>query len=241
MLEPIDRLTGTVRGAVRSIFRISIIQRALDSGLAFLQAYGHGDPDDTQNQELLQEADIDHAGHFGITSSPPADTEGIVVDADAGLVCVAERYSLEDLATHGGSDQMPALASGDTAIYSSDGTYIFLDASGKLTIKAMTNNIEVITESGKQIKLGQDMSKTRDIAYASSEYTGSSKVAAGAALDTFTSNVVADIAAIKVDLAASAVATGVAVTLVPTTVSSISEDDDHSYVSSGSDKAEVEP
>ena len=270
-LSPNDKLGGAIRGAVRGIYRISIIKRALDSGLAFLQAYGHGDPDDALNQELLQEADIDHAGHFGLSSHPPQDTEAIVVDADGGAVCIAERDSLEDLDTHGTADEMPALATGDTCLYSQDGTYILLDSSGNLTIKAMTGNVEIITEAGDQIKLGQDGATYRDIAYAHTGAGGASQVAARIELETWTDGVKSDMADIKADLlaliatvniaiaqtnvvigwsnifpivgvsGALALAAAVAPTLTPDTVANIAEDTDFAYVSSGSTKAEVEP
>jgi phage gp45-like len=274
-LSPNDKLGGIIRGAARGIFRVSIVARALKDGLAFLQAYAHGDPDDPDNQELLGEADVDHVSHFGFSSSPPADTEAIVVEADGGECSLGERDSLEDLDTHGTADEMPALATGDTCIYSQDGTYIFLDSSGKLTIKAMTDNVEVITEAGKQIKLGQDGATYRDIAYAHKTEAGASQVAVATGLKAYMDKIDADLAAIKTDMtnidallvaagtltanvvaingwiATHAPAPGVgpvlgppgakaASTLGPTTAA-LAVDIDHSYVSSGSDKAEVEP
>ena len=169
---------------------------------------------------------------------------------------------------------MPALAEGNTAIYSKDGTYIYLDASGKLVIKAMTDNVEIITEAGKQIRLGQNGATYRDTAYAHNTEAGASKVASGAALNTWTHDVFDDVAAIKVDLdniftrmsqyelaidANSgyinniiidpvppfplhiAQSPPIAITLVPDTADGINTETDHSYVSSGSDKTEVEP
>jgi hypothetical protein len=187
---------------VRSIFRISIIKRTTKGGLAFIQAFGRGDPDDPDNQDLIQEDDLDHAQHYGLETRPPTgvDVEGVVVDSDGGEVCIAERFSLEDLDTHGTPDEMPARNPGDTVLYAKDGTYIFLDADGKLTIKAMTDNVEIITEAGKRIRLGQDGATYRDVAYAHNTEAGASKVASGAALDTWTHQVRDDIAAIKVDL-----------------------------------------
>jgi len=258
---------------VRRLFRVTIIKRTVEDGLAFLQAYGHGNTEDPDDQELLQEADLDHAQHFGFKSGPPADTEAIVCDPDGGLSTVAEVDSVEDLDTHGTADQMPDVNSGDTCIYSQDGTYIFLDADGKLTIKAMTDNVEIITEAGKQIKLGQDGATYRDIAYAHNTEAGASKVASGATLNTWTHDVESDIAALKVDIE-EAIGTGVTKwgvkvvtalnlciaavnlahgltlgnaptppgeTLTPNTTDGINTDVDHSYVSSGSTKAEVEP
>jgi len=264
-----ETFLDAIDSSIRSVFRVAIIKRTVESGLAFLQAYGHGDPDDTDNQELVQERSLDHAQHFGFTSHPPTDSEGIVADCDGGNTCIAERWSLENLDTHGGSDQMPDLASGDTCIYAKDGTYIFLDSTGKLTIKAMTDNVEIITESGKQVKLGQTMASTKDAAYAYNQYTGSSKVACGPYLDAWTTNVKDDIAAIKADLdglrarllcaynnaadiasvpgsvpiggAGNVCGVMYSISTIPNTSLEIAEDTDHSYISSGSTKVEIEP
>lgn len=281
-----NRVAQAIGEAATAIYRISIIKRVTDTGLAFVQAFGHGDPDDAQNQELLQEIDIDHVQHYGLVTHPPAsdtvDVEGIVVDADGGEACIAERFNLEDLDTHGSADQMPARNLGDTVLYAKDGTYIFMDADGKLTIKAMTDNIEIITEAGKQIKLGQDGVTYRDAAYAHNTEAGASKVASGATLNTWTHEVKDDIAATKADLdsvldpnpgvgflrdysalinnlliwarAGGGVGLGTGPlpagltataptgeTLIPKTTDGINTDVDHSYVSSGSTKVEVEP
>ena len=272
-----NRIAHAIAGAATAIYRISIIKRATDSGLAFIQSFGRGDPDDATNQDLVQEMDLDHVQHYGLETHPWVDSdndvevEGVVVDADGGEACIAERFDMENLDTHGTADEMPARAKGDTVLYSKDGTYIFLDADGKLTIKAMTDNVEIITEAGKQIILGQG-GTTRDIAFAHTAEATSSQVAVAAGLKAYMDKIDVDLAAIKTDmtnidtllnaatgtLVANIVALNATVlaahgggpygppgakavtTLTPTTAA-LAVDTDHSYVSTGSTKAEVEP
>lgn len=255
------------------VFRISIIKWAIDTGVAFLQAFGHGDPDDADNQELCQEDSLDHIQHYGFVSRPPVgvDTEGIVVESDGGDACIAERYNLENLATHGGADALPTINDGDTVLYAKDGTYIFLDADGNLTIYGITGNVDIKTKSG-QVKLGRGGATYRDQAYAHTTEAGASKVACGLELNSWTGDVCGDVAAIKADLTNIATVINQIVTqanvvigwsnifpiagpsgalaltpiagvpsVVPLTSDAIPVDTDHSYVSTGSKKAEVEP
>ena len=151
MLPTQNRIAQAIAGAATAIYRISIIKEAIDGGLVFIQAFGHGDPDDPDNQELVQEIDLDKAQHYGLETRAPAgvDVEGVVADADGGEVCIAERFNMEQLDTHGTADAMPARSPGDTVLYAKDGSYVFMDTDGKLTIKAMSGNVEIITEAGR--------------------------------------------------------------------------------------------
>ena len=154
-LKAQNRIGRAIRGAVRSIYRVAIIKRGLDRGLGFLQAFGHGDPDDPDNQELVQEDNIDHAQYFGFTSHPPADTEAVILECDGGEVSVAERDSMENLDTFGNKPkEIPKLEKGDTCIYAQGGTHIYLDADGHLTIRCITGDIVLITETGLHTKIG---------------------------------------------------------------------------------------
>jgi len=199
-LDAQGRIMRAVTSVAQGLFRVSIVKVALEEGLQFLQAYGHGDPDETDDQELLQEDDLDHVQHFGFRSSPPADTEAIVAEVDGGMASIAERDSVEDLTSHGTADQMPTLATGDTCLYSQDGTYIYLDADGKLTIKSLSGNIEVITEAGDIIKLGQDGADYYPCAYSDTTEITASQVSVATGLKTYMDKIDVDLAAIKTDM-----------------------------------------
>ncbi len=200
-LKAQNRIGAAIAGAATAIYRISIIKEAIDKGLVFIQAFGHGDPDDPDNQELVQEMDLDKAQHYGLETRAPAgvDVEGVVADADGGEVCIAERFNMEQLDTHGTADAMPARSPGDTVLYAKDGSYVFMDEDGKLTIKAMSGNVEIITEAGDIIKLGHDGVDYNRVAYSDTTEATASQVAVAAGLKTYMGKIDADLAAIKID------------------------------------------
>lgn len=132
-------------GAVRDVFRAIVVKRTVDSGLAFFQAKGQGDPDTNDDHNLLQESELDHVSHYGIDSYPPADTELVVVEADGGLVSLGERDSVPT--------SIPTRNSGDSCIYSAAGNYVFLDENGKLQIYAATGNVTIDTTGSGDVVL----------------------------------------------------------------------------------------
>jgi len=69
---------------------------------------------------------------FGFTSNPPAGSEAIV------LALGGNRENLVIIATENRNVRMKNLASGETAIYTDDGTYIVLKKAGEVEIKAAT-------------------------------------------------------------------------------------------------------
>jgi hypothetical protein len=115
------------------------VQRLVTGGLAFIQAFNHGDPDDPDNQELVQEIDVDHIQHFGFESFPAVDgaTEGIKVDADGGEACIAERRVLPS--------GLAALVVNESRTYGEDGQSILHKTGG---------DIEAEPKAGKHVKLG---------------------------------------------------------------------------------------
>jgi phage gp45-like len=139
-----DKLREVLTDAATAIYRISFVSRVVESGLAFLQAYGHGDPDDAANQELLQEEDLEHMQHFGFESFPAGDgdTEGIVVGADGGEACIAERRVLPTT--------LAALVAGESRTYGEDGQSILHKTGG---------DIEAEPKSGQHVKLGSGATK----------------------------------------------------------------------------------
>jgi hypothetical protein len=138
-LLPKDRIGQAIRGAANVAKRAVIVARAVESGLAFLQAYVGGDPDDAANQDLGQEADIDHIQHVGFESFPvPGDaTEGVVVDTDAGEACIAERRAIPS--------GLAALAQREARIYGEDGQSVLMKTGG---------DIEAEPKAGKHMKVG---------------------------------------------------------------------------------------
>jgi phage gp45-like len=266
-LEKRDNVLSMALGAIGSIYRSLLAQRNVETEggntgkIAFLQVKGRGDPDDVDNQEIVQEADIDHVQHYGLESYPLADTEMVIMDCDGGEVSLGER----DAVPTGLSD----LAQGDVRVYDSASQEILLDKDSKIRITSPVGNIEVYAKAGSKVKLGNASGGTyRAAAYAHNTEAGASKVASGATLNTWTHDVYGDIAKIKTDLdndfttltshTANLVAINawilahpgpvlgppgspVARTVVPATSDGINTDVDHSYVSSGSAKVEVEP
>jgi phage gp45-like len=128
-LNPQDRIGRAISRSIRAIFRVVIVKRVVESGQAFLQAFARGDPDDPTNQELMQEADLDHIQHFGFESFPPIDgnTEAIVVDADGGEAAIAEKRVLPS--------GLPALLVNEARIYGEDGQYVNMKSGGNVVLE----------------------------------------------------------------------------------------------------------
>lgn len=143
MLGVRDTTLAAAIGAMRSMYRAIVIRKSYESDdgdtgkLGFLQAYGRGDPDDSDNVELIQEEDLSHVQPYGLDSSPPADTETVVIEADGGEVAIGERYPVPK--------NLPSRASGDVMVYSLGEHYIHLDDDGDLIAEP---------KSGQYIKLG---------------------------------------------------------------------------------------
>jgi len=135
-----NRIARAIGGAVRDISRVVFVKRLVTAGLAFIQAFGHGDPDDPTNQELLQEIDIDHIQHVGFESFPVTSdglTEGIKVDADGGEAVIAERRVLPTT--------LAALVPREARIYGEDGQSVLMKTGG---------DIEAEPAAGKVFKVG---------------------------------------------------------------------------------------
>lgn len=257
-LNPRNKITKAISNAATAIFRVAFVKRTIDSGLAFLQANGHGDPDDAQNQELLQEDGLDHIQHIGFESYPvmDGDSEGIVVESDGGESCIAERRALPD--------DLKDLVSGEARTYGEDSQSLLHRSGG---------DNELMAKDGYVNRLGagdSDAATFRNIAYSHTVQGQASQVAVADGLKAYMDKVDADLAAIKTDMTnidalltvagtlvvnitainAWILAQGgpvlgppgvkAATTLVPTTAA-LAVSTDHSYVSTGSGTSEVEP
>ena len=143
-LDTINRLGHAIGQAATAIYRITPVQRAIDGGLAFLQAHGHGDTNDAANQELLQETDLDDISHFGFESFPRqnGETEYIVVDADGGEAAIASRRVLPV--------SLADLVADEARIYGEDGHSILMKAGG---------DIECEPAGGGTVKIGSGAAK----------------------------------------------------------------------------------
>lgn len=125
-LDTINRIGHAIGQAATAIYRITPVKRSIDSGLAFLQANGHGDSNDATNQELLQENDLDDISHFGFESFPRqnGETEYIVVDADGGEAAIASRRVLPQV--------LADLAEDEARIYGEEGQSVLCKANGDI-------------------------------------------------------------------------------------------------------------
>lgn len=70
--------------------------------------------------------------HFGFSSNPPAGSEAIIVSLGGN------RENSVVIATENRNVRFKNLASGETAIYTDDGTYIVLKKAGQVEVKAAT-------------------------------------------------------------------------------------------------------
>ncbi|MEE9367154.1 MAG: hypothetical protein V3W44_10730 [Dehalococcoidales bacterium] len=138
-LGVINRLGHVIGQAVRAIYLATPIKRTVESGLAFLQAYGHGDVTDATNQELLQEADLKDVQHFGFEGFPvmDGDTTYVIVDADGGLVAIASSRKLPTA--------LADLVAGESRIYGQDDQSVLCKTGG---------DIECEPGGGKKVKVG---------------------------------------------------------------------------------------
>jgi len=86
-------------------------------------------------------AGVQRFQEFGFTSNPPAGTEAVIVSLGGS------RNNCVVIATDNRNVRMKNLASGETAIYTDDGTYIILKKAGEVEIKSAVKLTVDVPES----------------------------------------------------------------------------------------------
>lgn len=208
-----------------------MILRALDTDGASGQFEGPGG-------QLLQSGDVDRIEPYGFASQPPVGTEAIVVSDEPQPSAIDRAVRPTDL---------PALAAGDSAIYGNEAKNYVRCHGTDVTVKAAS------ARPAGTVHLGCGGTE-HAVAYAGVPEGDASAVAAGALLNTFTTNAVADLAELRSHLVSAitkvnsigAWAVGLGYTDVvitapdAMTAAAIPEDQNHSYVATGSSTTKVD-
>jgi len=108
------------------------------AGKAIIKAVNDGAPIQELRISALAGEAMDRIARmqeFGFSSNPPAGSEGII------LALGANRENLVMIATENRNVRIKNLASGETVIYTDDGTYLHLKKSGQVELKTAVKTL----------------------------------------------------------------------------------------------------